>query len=189
AVRDTGDDGNRDLVVHIVERRRSCGHNSQTIAEDLDDLGRQRQTRIHTLRAVENLLEGGDVLRRLLRGVDRDESRRTVTITDRNRRRRDLVAERHRLRRLVDRGTSLLRRRRKGAVDKVDLVTIVSTNEIVTDQRTVREAEGTTGLLCDADARAGLLDAVALLERVRVREALDRRAELLSRNEVEVLDV
>jgi hypothetical protein len=61
--------------------------------------------------------------------------------------------------------------------------------EIVADLGAEAEAEGTTTLLSEVDARLGLLGTIALSELVRVRVGLDRGAELLERDQIEVLDV
>src|SRR5690606_20218183 len=98
-------------------------------------------------------------------------------------------AERRRLRRVVDRGTSLLRRSRRSTIDQVQLVAVGVTLNVVSEQRTVSEAERLARLLTELKARNRLSGTVALRELVGVRKRLDSGAILLVRGEVQVLDV
>src|SRR5690606_31145892 len=108
---------------------------------------------------------------------------------NRNRRGRNLPAEGDRLRRVIDGGVRPLRRSREGPVDEVDLVGVVLTLGVVTELGPVSQPEGLSVLLTDGDALHRRSRAIALAELVRVGEGLDGRPELLSGDEVQVLDV
>jgi hypothetical protein len=64
---------------------------------------------------------------------------------------RDRPAERHGLRRVVDRAVSLLRRCSQGTINQVQLVTRVGTIDIVANSGTVAKTEGLTVLLTNAE--------------------------------------
>src|SRR5690606_37859873 len=121
------------------------------------NLGRRRQTRVLTLGAVKNGLKIGKSLSVNLSRVDLHLRRRSVgdtsDRTDRCRGSRNLPAERRRLRRVVDRGTSLLRRSRRSTIDQVQLVAVGVTLNVVSEQRTVSEAERLARLLTELKAR------------------------------------
>jgi hypothetical protein len=71
----------------------------------------------------------------------------------------------------------------------MQLVTVICTFQIVTKPCAVGQTEEPPTLLADVDARLRLFRAIALTELVRVGVGLDRRAEQLERDEVQVLDV
>lgn len=70
----------------------------------------------------------------------------------------------------------------------MNLVTVIGSDEIVADERTVREPERTTNLLGELNT-ADESGTVALSEGLRVGEGFDGGTELLRRDEVQVLDV
>src|SRR5690606_35585020 len=138
--------------------------------------------------AVEHGLQSRQTVGVDLGGVDGD-GRRRLEARHLDRSRGDLPAEGDGLGRVVDRRVRLLRRSREGAVDQVQLVPVVGTVNVVADAGTVRQPEGLARLLTDRHTSHRSRRATALSELVRVGERLDRPAELLGRDEVEVLDV
>ena len=69
------------------------------------------------------------------------------------------------------------------------LVTEVRTIDVVSETGTVGQTEGLAGLLTDVNASRRSCRAIVLTPLCRVGEGLDGCAELLSGNQVEVLDV
>ena len=71
----------------------------------------------------------------------------------------------------------------------MQLIAVVVAVNIVTDDSTIAEAEHLSGLLADCHAGCNFSRAVALSEFIRISISLNSRAELLSRHQVQILDV
>ena len=107
---------------------------------------------------------------------------------DVNRGRSEFPRERDSFRRIIDRAVAALRRRSFGAVDQMDLVTEIIIL-VVTDFGAIGQTERLALLLTDHNARRERSRAIALRELIRIGISLDRRAEILSRHEAQILDV
>src|SRR5690606_6775555 len=182
-VGNTGDAWDRHGVGGVVVVRLSRGDYENRSREDGDDLLRIGEPRVGPLGSVQELLEGAQSIGVHLGGIDHQSGRRLVVDTgdlpNLDRGGRELPRERDGLGRVVDSGVSLLRRSGESPVNKVQLVAVVLTIQVVAELGAVGQTEDLAGLLPDEDARSGCGGAVALTELVRVREGLDRTAELL----------
>lgn len=69
------------------------------------------------------------------------------------------------------------------------LVAKIIALSIITDDRSVGQAESLSGLLTDCDTGRGLAFTVAFCEFIRIGVALDRRAVLFCCSQVQVFDV
>src|SRR5699024_9491592 len=101
----------------------------------------------------------------------------------------NLPRERDGLRRIVNGSVRLLGRGRHSAIDDMQLVPVIISVDVVSEQRLVAHAELLTILLTDISALSDLSGTIARHKLIRIGVSLDGGAKLLGGEQIQVLDV